>query len=72
MTAVRRLLDRSVDALQQGFLAALPHGGQRTARANAWAEVELGWTRGDDRAPAATATRRIEDVELPAYAACGR
>ena len=72
MTAVRRLLGRSVGTLQQGFLAALPHGGQRLARANAWSEVQAGRARPDDRVVAASATRSIEDVELPAYACGGR
>ena len=72
MTAVRRLLDRSVGALQQGFLAALPHGGQRMARANAWSEVQSGWTRQDARRLATTAVRPIEEVELPASACGGR
>lgn len=75
MTAVRRLIDRSVRAAQQGVLLTMPHGGQRIARTNAWVEVQAGWSRRDDRVSAAQAVEASQRaVSSPArvYAAGGR
>jgi hypothetical protein len=71
MTTFRHLLERTVGACQEAALLAMPHGGQRRARTNAWAEVQTGVGRRADRR---TAARAIEDLRLamaepPSYAA---
>jgi hypothetical protein len=70
MTRLRALLERTVGATQQAMLMAMPHGGQRRSRINAWAEVQTGVARCDDRRSAALAVQRaIATAEAPSYAA---
>ncbi len=71
MTTLRTLLERTVGATQQAVLLAMPHGGQRRARTNAWVEVQTGEIRRDDRLTAALALRELQRAldELPSYAA---
>jgi len=75
MTVVTQLLGLSAALARQAVLVALPHGGQRTARANAYAEVQSGVSRRADRLAAAQAVlqqRYATAADLPAYAAGGR
>jgi len=75
MTVVTFLLGLSAALAQQAVLVALPHGGQRTARANAWGEVQSGVSRRADRLAAAQAAlqqRCATGSDLPAYAVGGR
>ena len=72
MTSVRRLLGRSVGVLQQGVLVVLPHGGQRTSRANAWAEVRDADSRRADRISAMRAVTLHPTSTERAYAVGGR
>lgn len=74
MNAVRHLLDRSVGLAQQAVLVALPHGGQRRARANAWTGVLSDGERRADRLSAMRAVRdlALPEADVPAYAVGGR
>jgi hypothetical protein len=64
-------LKRNLSTLESLFLTVLPHGGQRSARRNAWASMsaDAGWARNRREADVAMerAQRRARARELTAH-----
>ena len=54
-------LKRNLTTLESLFLAVLPHGGQRSARRNAWASMsaDASWARNRREADAAIERARL-------------